>query len=125
MVTFHKIMNLGVGLLLAGGAALRTFWSYGGPEWSYWLGNLAFGTFFIIPGVTIMFAPGFAVFWMQSFGGTARGIKLTNQVQLKPLQKLVLYALALMDLSIGLAIITTNLYRAMSGCSPNGDCPGL
>ena len=125
MIPFHKVLNLGVGLLLASGAALRTFWSFGGPEWSYWLGNLAFGTFFIIPGVSIMFAPGFAMSLMQSFGGASHGKEFINQRQLKPMQKLVLYAFMIMDLIIGFAIVTTNLYRVIRGCSPIGDCPGL
>jgi hypothetical protein len=73
-----KISNLWIGLLLFSGAALRTYWSFGGPEWSYWLGNLAFGIFFVVPGLTILFAPGFAMLWMRSFGSSARGLNLSN-----------------------------------------------
>lgn len=121
----RKISNWGVGLLLAVGAVSRVLWGYGGPDWSYWLGNLAFAFFFMMPGIAILFAPRFAVVWMQSFGGAARGHKLTNWDQLGLLQKLVIYAFAFMDLVIGAAILLTNLYRLLNNCPPSGDCSGL
>jgi hypothetical protein len=110
---------------LISGAALRIVWSFGGPEWSSWLGNLAFGIFFVVPGLTVLFAPRFAMFWMRSFGGSARGLNLSNCKQLGGLQRIVLYALALIDLLIGLLIVMTNLYRVLNGCTPKGGCPRL
>ena len=125
MSDLRKIANLGSGILLATGAILRAVYSFGGPEWSYWLGNYAFGVFFIVPGLTILFMPEFAVFWMRSFGGSGRGIGPSNMKRLITMQKLVLYTLAIMDLLIGSAILLTNLYQVVNQCSPDGDCPGL
>ncbi len=94
MRSLHNVAKWGTGLLLLIGAALRTFWGFGGPEWSYWLGNLMFVIFLIIPGTTILFIPEFAFLWMASFGGLAKGAQTVNWGRARPMIKLTLYAFA-------------------------------
>jgi hypothetical protein len=50
LATYQNIARFGIGLLLICGAALRTLWSFGGPDWLYWSGNFLFGVFLAIPG---------------------------------------------------------------------------
>jgi hypothetical protein len=125
MTTLQKITSLGSGLLLACGAIPRILWSFGGPGWSYWLGNLAFSAFLIIPGITILFAPTFALSWIQSFGSITRSTKYTSWKQLGTIQKIVVFGFVFLELLVGSVILITNLYRVLNGCSPNGDCPRL
>ena len=114
MRTLSKITKYGMGLLLLTGATLRILWGYGGPQWSYWLGNLMFGTFLIIPGITIMLAPRFGILWVQYLGSKNGREKIASWDELRPVQKLVIYASALMELIIGVVILLVNLSQVVN-----------
>lgn len=125
MTNNKKFTNLVLGLLLFSGVVLRITWSFGGPGWAYWLSNLVLGTFFFIPGLLVLLAPKFAIIWMQPFTGTILSKFPQEWEHLRLRQKLLVFAIAFMNLVIGLAILLTNIYRVVQGCTPIGDCPGL
>jgi hypothetical protein len=104
--------------LLVLGAAMRIIWGLGGPDWTYWFGNLMLATFLIIPGIGIIINPSFTLELMQSFGGPARNLQYSSWSRIKYSQKFKIYVLAFVDLIVGGIILFSNVSRLIGGSSP-------
>ena len=78
-----------------------------------------FGTFLVIPGITIMLSPRFGILWMQYLGGKNRHEKIVSWDELRPIQKLVIYASASMELTIGVVILLVNLGQIINSYDKN------
>ncbi|MCP4143107.1 MAG: hypothetical protein GY755_22945 [Chloroflexi bacterium] len=114
-----------IGILFLTGVISHAMWNNGGPDWLFWVGNLAPALSLMMPGITTMFIPKLPLELVKHLGRVGRGYENLEWEHLDFLQKLYLYFLMFFLATLGAVVLFMTLFMFLHDCLPGTDCSGF
>ena len=114
-----------IGILFITGIISHMLWHYGGPDWLFWIGNIAPAVSLLIPGIATIFIPQFSLELVRHLGRARHSFKGLEWEQVSFIQKIYLFFLMFILTAFGVGVLCMSLYMLLNACLPGNECPPI